>query len=157
MKAKYTKFQIALEIIGILLLLGMIIFVCIKWSQLPDQIPGHYDSKGVINRWGSKNEIFIVPIVSVVLYASMTLISFFPSLWNIPISANNKNKEAVYRCTRSLLILTNIEMLGMFFFMTYNQANSQALPADFLPVTMVIIFGTLTFFVIRIIKFAKKK
>lgn len=34
---------------------------------LPEQIPGHYDSDNQVTRWGSKYEVLIVPIVTVVL------------------------------------------------------------------------------------------
>ncbi len=34
---------------------------------LPEQIPGHYGSDNQVTRWGSKYEVLIVPIVTVVL------------------------------------------------------------------------------------------
>ena len=85
MKIKYTKFQITLEIISLLLVIGMIAFVCLRWNQLPKQIPGHYNAMGEVNRWGSKNEILIMPIMSALLYALLTVVSFIPMLWNIPV------------------------------------------------------------------------
>lgn len=157
MKLKYTKLQIALEIIGILVITGMIIFVCVRFNQLPEKIPGHYNAMGEVNRWGNKREIFTVPIVSIILYAFITVITFFPQIWNVSVQITNENKEAVYRCVRSLIILTKIEMLGTFFYLTIFMGYSKQLPMTFLPVMLLIIFGTIIFFIIRILKIGKEK
>jgi len=157
MEIKFTRFQKTLEIIGLLLIIGMIIFVCVRYNQLPEQIPGHYNAKGEINRWGNKSEIFIVPIVSTLLYAFITIITFFPEAWNIPIKITDKNKEAVYCCVRNFIIFTKIEMLGMFFYITFFMAYSKPIPASFTSIILVTLFGTITFFVIRTIQIGKLK
>ena len=36
---------------------------CVAHPFLPDRIPMHYDIQGNIDRWGSKNENFIFPIL----------------------------------------------------------------------------------------------
>ena len=45
-KLKYTKLQIVVETIGLLILIGTIAFICIRGKQLPPQIPGHYNAMG---------------------------------------------------------------------------------------------------------------
>ena len=157
MKVKYTKFQVALEIVGSLLLLGMIIFICIKWSQIPDLVPGHYNAMGEIDRWGSKIEIIILPLISIFIYAIITGFSFFPETWNIPVKISNFNKEAIYKCTRSLLIFMKVEVVGLFFYLTYHTVTLQPLSAYFLPVQLLVIFSTLIYFTVLILKAEKKK
>ena len=157
MKLKYTKFQIALEILCFLLLIGMISFVSNRWNQIPQQIPGHYNAMGEVNRMGNKSEILIMPILVALTYILFTLLSFFPKLWNVPVKITDDNKVPVYCCTRSLLLFTKIETITLFFYITYFMATAQPLPANFLPGTLLILFGTMTFFVIRIIKLGKKK
>ncbi|MDR3668184.1 MAG: DUF1648 domain-containing protein [Ignavibacteriaceae bacterium] len=157
MKLKYTKIQIALEIVGLLLIIGMIIFICVRWNQIPQKIPGHYNAMGEIDRWGSKSEILIMPIVGILLYIFITIMSFFPLIWNVPIQVTDENKEAVYLVVKSLIIFTKIEMLGMFFYINYYTATSQSLPIVFLPVSMMILFGTIIFFILRTYRTGKKK
>ena len=156
MKLKFTKFQNALEILGLLFIAGIIIFVCIKWNQLPDKIPGHYNSAGVIDRWGNKSEIFIMPIVGILLYIMITVLTFFPSVWNVPVLTNEENRETMYRCVRTLVIFTKIEMLALFACITVYMATVQRLPAIFLPVTMFVLFGTIIYGTIRTYQLAKK-
>ncbi|PRR81877.1 DUF1648 domain-containing protein [Clostridium vincentii] len=157
MKLKYTKFQIALEIIALLLIIWMIIFICTQWNKLPDQIPAHYNAMGEPNRWGDKIEIIIAPIISILLYATITIASFFPKTWNVPVRVTDSNKEVVYRYTRNLLILIKVEVIGMFFYTTYYTATSQSLSAYSMPVLLFIILGTPIYFIIRICRIEKKK
>lgn len=149
-KLKYTKLQIVLEIIGLLILIGTIAFVCIRWNQLPPQIPEHYNAMGKIDRWGSKSEIVIMPIIGVFIYVLITVISFFPEIWNLPVQVTDENKETVHSRARSLLILTKVEMLGIFFYIIFYMAITQPLPMAFLPVSLIILFCTIIFFILRI-------
>jgi len=157
MKIKYTKFQIALEIVGSLLLLGMIIFIFAKWNQIPDQVPGHYNAMGEIDRWGSKIEIIILPLMSIFIYAMTTGFSFFPQTWNIPVKISDSNKEEIYKYSMSLLIFMKVEVVGMFFYITYFTVMAQPLPSYFLPIVLLVIFGTLIYFIILMSKAGKKK
>jgi uncharacterized membrane protein len=50
-----------------MLLMAMIIFVCMQWNQLLDKMPGHYNAIGEVDRWGSKSEIIVLPIVAALL------------------------------------------------------------------------------------------
>lgn len=155
MKLKHTKFQIVMEVFGLVLLAAMFLFVILKWNELPDKIPGHYNALGEIDRWGNKSEILFVPIISTILYLSLLIISFFPSIWSLP-SYREENKERVYRCTRSLLIFMNVEIVALFFYVTIYQTTLQPLPALFLPVFLTVIFGTLIFFLVRLFKLGKR-
>lgn len=157
MKVKYTKFQVVLEIVGLLLIIGMIAFIYIYWNQLPEKIPGHYNAMGEVDRWGSKSEIIISPIVSSLLYIVLTVLSFFPKTWNVGVKITELNREEVYCCTRNLLSLIKVEIVGMFFYTTYYTATAQSLSAYFIPVLLFVVFGTLIYFVIRILQIGKKK
>ena len=156
MKLKATKFQIILEIIGLLIVIGMIVYVYIKWNQLPQQIPRHYNIIGEVDSWGSKGGIIAIPIMSVVLYTFLTVLSFLPQTWSLPVKITDKNGEAVYRCARSLLIFIKIEFLGVFLYITYFMTAALPIPPSFIPVMLFIIFGTITYFVKRIFRIGRK-
>ena len=157
MKVKYTKFQVALEIVGSLLLLGMIIFIFAKWNQIPDQVSGHYNAMGEIDRWGNKIEIIIMPLIAIFIYAMITGFSFFPQTWNIPVKISDFNKEEIYKYAMSLLIFMKVEVVGIFFYLTYFTVTAQPLPSYFLPAQLLVIFATLIYFIILMSKAGKKK
>lgn len=156
MKFKYTRFQVAMEIVGLLLLVGMIIFVCIQWNQLPNKIPGHYNAMGEVDRWGSKSEIFLLPIVSTILYSLFTVLSFLPKTWGLPVKITESNREKLYNCTRSMLLFVKVEILGIFFYLTYNMATANSLPGSFAPIVLLILIGTSVCFVRSMYQIGKK-
>ncbi|SHI82176.1 Protein of unknown function [Clostridium amylolyticum] len=155
MKTKYSKFQLFLEIIGAAILISFFIFLVKSWSSIPERIPGHYNAAGVVDRWGNKNEILMLPIIGAILYLGLTIITFFPQIWNVPMPQNQENKEAVYKCMKTMLISLKVEITAMFFYITFHSVNSMDLPIAFLPIVLLIIFGSLTYFIVRSYRLSK--
>jgi uncharacterized membrane protein len=156
MKLKYTKLQIGLELTALLLVVSFILFVSVQWDQLPQRIPGHFNAMGEVDRWGNKREFLMLPIIGALLYLFMTVISFFPQTWNVPVKVTERNKAAVYQCVKSTLILIKIELLAVLFYITAYIANAQALPIAFLPVMLTIVVGTTLFSIIWMYRAGKK-
>lgn len=157
MKLKYTKLQLALEITGLLFLVGMIVFIYTQWDQIPQQVPMHYNLRGEIDSWGSKYQTLILPTISILLYIFITVVSFFPQIWNVPVQITDENKEVVYLSTKNLIIFMKVEMLTIFFYLNYHTVIAQPLSIIFLPISMIIIFGTLIFFIVRTIRLGNEK
>jgi len=157
MKLKYTKLQLALEIIGLLFLVGMVVFIYTQWDQIPQRVPMHYNALGEIDSWGSKYQTLILPTISILLYIFMTVVSFFPQIWNVPVQITDENKEAVYLSTKNLIIFMKVEILAMFFYLNYHTVTAQPLSIIFLPIFMIIIFGTVIFFIVRTIRLGNEK
>jgi len=153
MDSKYTKLQIALEIIGLLIIVGMIIFIYIRWNQIPQQIPLHYNAMDKVDNWGSKDEILFLPVISILLYVFLTLMSFFPQMQKIPVIITDENREAVYRNLKNLIIFMKVEILILFFFLLAYTATAQPeIPGFYFPVFLIIVLGTIIFFYVRIIQ-----
>ena len=157
MKSKHSRLQVALEVVGLLLMIGMIVFVCIQFFKLPSKIPGHFNAMGEVDRWGNKNELVILTIMSTLLYIFLSVVTFLPQAWGLPVKITDLNRDAVYGCTRSLLIFTKLEIQGIFFYLAYNMVTAQSLSPIFLPAILLILFGTITYFVIRIVQIGKKE
>jgi len=159
MKIKYknTKLQNIMEVASLLIIISMFLLVIIRWDSLPDKIPGHYNALGEVNRWGNKGELIILPIVSIMMYLLLTVVTAFPSIWNMPVTVTEENRVRVIGCTKNMMLLMKAEMLLMFAYINYNTMEVKALSPLFLPVTLVIIFGTLIFFIVRTIKLSKDR
>lgn len=156
MKLKHTKFQIFLEIISILLLIGMFAVLILNWSNIPDKIPGHYNALGEVDRWGNKSELLLLPMIGTILYLFLTVVCFFPSIWNVPTEITDKNRGFVYSNLLTMMILLKAFILVTFSFLNLNSMQTKALPVFFLPIFLFIIFGIIIFFVVRTIKVSKK-
>jgi uncharacterized membrane protein len=155
MKIKYTKFQVILEIIGAMIIAAFFIFLITNWSYIPEKIPGHFNASGEITRWGNKSEILFAPIVGVIIYIGITVLTFFPEIWNVPTSKRKENQQAVYRTIKTMILLLKIEMISVYFYITYFSAKAQALPKAFLPINLLVIFSSLIYFTFRSIYISK--
>ena len=154
-KLKHTKLQILLECVSVLILIAMFASLYFNWSNIPEQIPGHYNALGEIDRWGNKSELLLLPIISIMLYLLLTVVCFFPSIWNVPTQITDKNRKFVYSNLLTMMILLKASILITFFYLNYNSMQAKALPIYFLPIFIIVIFGIIIFFVMRTIRIAK--
>ena len=155
MKTEYTRLQKSLEIVGIILLVLFIGFIAISWGQLPDKIPGHYNAAGVVDRWSNKWEILMLPVITIILYGGLSLILLYPQIWNVPQTKKESNKYLVYSTLKTMLILMKVEVTANFFFISYFSVKGMNLPAMYTPIFVVIIFGTLIYYIWKSYKQAK--
>ncbi len=150
MKLKHTKLQITVEFITVILLFLIWLYLILSWNTIPDKIPGHYNAQGVVDRWGNKNEILLIPIVSVALYILLTIVSFFPSAWNVPVKITDHNGEFTYTNLKTMLIILKMEVIATFAYISYCNIKIQSLGAWFLPLELTIIFVTITYYIIKV-------
>lgn len=152
MKLKYTKFQKIIELFTIIIILGMWIYLIKSWGSLPNKIPVHYNGAGAADDWDDKSNVLAVPITSSVLYILITILSFFPSIWNTPVAITEENRKSVYLNLRNMIILSKFEMVGIFAYLTYCDIKSQSLGVLFLPIALIVVFGTVIYYAIKACK-----
>ena len=133
-------------------IVGIVVYLIIRWNQLPDKIPGHFNYKGEVDRWGTKGELLTLPIIGAVLYLGITLAQAFPKSWNTGVTITEENKERVYRNLMTMISSMKLIMVAMFAFMEYYQINIYNLPKYFLLVTLGVLFGVLAFFIVRLFR-----
>ncbi len=152
MKIKNTIFDKIVEIICLILAIGVPLYIIINWSNIPDPLPMHYDLAGNVDRWGDKTELIILPIVTLIMYAFMSAIGYFPQVWNTGVSITEENRERVYRTLKYLVKTMKLIVVVDFSYMTINTLMCRDLPIWFTPVVLLIIFGNITFWLIRLFK-----
>jgi len=149
---KRNKYNVFADIVCLVLLMGVIIYLFVAWGSLPDKVPGHYNAAGEIDRMGSRYELLITPIVGWLMYLGISVVERFPQVWNTGVTVTEENKERVYRVIRNMLSTLKIIMILVFVFLTINSSLSTPLPVWFTPTYIILIFGTLILFIIRLIK-----
>ena len=155
MKLKKNWYDIFVEIICLTLLIGTLIYLFINWNSIPDEIPGHYNAMGEIDRMGRKGELFVVPIIGWLMYLGITLLEKFPEVWNTGVKVTKKNKERVYRTLKNMLSTMKFIIVAVFTYITINSAQTLSLPVWFTPVFLILLFGSITFFTIKLVRVSK--
>lgn len=98
-----TKSEWIWDIIGYSFYLGSLILLIYNWDQLPDKVPAHYNALGEVDRWGSKMELIILPIVGAFIAFMMQLFEKFPETHNYPERLNQENAKEFYLMSRKLV------------------------------------------------------
>lgn len=152
MKIKRKKFDIILNILCWIILASTMLFLIITWSKIPDTIPMHYDSAGNIDRFGSKLEILVLPIIILIVYTFITIIEKFPEAWNTGVKVTEENKERVYSTLLHLISTIKFIMVGMVAYLTVHTALSLELSVWVTPVFVLAIFGNCVYWIWKLFR-----
>ena len=152
MKIKRKKFDIILNILCWIILASTMLFLIITWSKIPDTIPMHYDSAGNIDRFGSKLEILVLPIIILIVYTFITIIEKFPEAWNTGVKVTEENKERVYSTLLHLISTIKFIMVGMVAYLTVHTALSLELSAWVTPIFVLAIFGNFVYWIWKLFR-----
>ena len=155
MKIKNTKIDWIIEGVCLLLLGGITLYLILNWSSMPDKIPMHYNVAGEIDRWGKKTEIIFIPVVSWILYGFITLMEQFPKTWNTGVQVTEENAPRVYRVLKSMVKTTKLFVVILFFYITTCSITAKSLSLWASMIELVVIFGNLIFWLVRLFKVAK--
>lgn len=130
----------------------MIAYLIINWNNIGDNVASHYNSVGQIDSWGSKSSLIILPIIAIIVNASVSGVLFCPQALNVPVKITEENYVKVYDLTRDLMNFTKIAINISFLYMTIMSANGKPLEAWFLPIFLIIIFMPIVIYYIKIRK-----
>lgn len=154
---KYKSINKALDIIGFLLIVSLSVITFIEWRNAPDIIPIHYNFHGEIDAYGSKNMLFFLLPIVVMLYVGLYVLAGYPKLYNYVIKITDENKERQYNMSSTLIRVLNIEIISMVTYIQLKEATSifsgkGNLLFEFLSIALVGIFGTLAFYIYKSVK-----
>lgn len=105
------------RLLGVLTALGIIINIAITiWGLLilPAVIPTHYGFAGTPDAYGSKGNLLILPIISMLFAVLFSFLSRYPQIYNYPWQITVENAPRQYYLARLLLAWLAVEMVWMF-------------------------------------------
>lgn len=151
-----TKFETVFDAIGITFYILAIIYLATQFGDLPDRVPGHFNGAGEVDRWGSKMELIILPLVGGGLWVLFTVLEKYPHTYNY-FNLRKDNIEAQYKNGRLMLNVLKNEIVVFFSLISYYMIQIakgvlDGIGAAFLPVFLVVIFGSVFVFMLRMFR-----
>lgn len=144
-----TPPQKIIEAVCAVLLLGMVLGPLLFWGRLPDQIPGHYNGAGEIDRWGDKWELLILPVFGFFMYAVLSA-----ACWLIGESAR---KRELPHSAYTWISGTKLVTIGTFAVLEWHSALARPMGTWLLPVVIALLAVLMTGFLISALRFARKQ
>lgn len=141
-----------LNILCLIVLIGITIYLIIRWNSMPKLIPTHYDFAGNVDSYGSKGSVLMMPIMSWVLYILITVIEMFPALWNTGVKVTEENKFRVYAILRLMLDIIKFIIVVSFAYTTICSVEFMPLGAWFTFVEVGTIFLTIILCLVKLYK-----
>ena len=141
-----------LNILCLIVLIGITIYLIIRWNAMPKLIPTHYDFAGNVDSYGSKGSVLMMPIMSWVLYILITVLEMFPALWNTGVKVTEENKFRVYAILRLMLDIIKFIMVVSFAYTTICSVEFMPLGAWFTFVEVGTIFLTIAICMVKLYK-----
>jgi len=124
------------------------------WSGLPDEIPIHYGLTGDPDSYGAKATLFILPLITVILYAGFTILRKYPHVYNYPVEITQENAGIQYSLALKLIGLLKVEIVWLFAYIHWRtcligMGEASSLGIWFLPVFVALILLTAILYVIK--------
>jgi uncharacterized membrane protein len=142
-----------LEILGWAAMFGIWVLTLVNYFDLPETIPIHYNAAGEADGFGDKTTILALPSIATLLFLGLTALNQHPHVFNYPSKITQENALIHYtNATRMIRVLklVIVFIFGMIAFKTIQHVhgNAAGLGTWFLPVTMVLIFIPIVYFLI---------
>ena len=146
-----------LEIAGWVLVIFIWAMTILKYPSLPESIPMHFNASGQVDGYGGRGTILLLPVLSAILFGGLTILNKYPHIFNYPVPVTDENAERQYRYATRLIRYIKLILVLIFLcieFQTIQTASgkSAGLWHWFLPVTMVLVFVPIVFFIFKAVR-----
>lgn len=111
--------DIIIEAMAGICLAYLIVQLIIEYPLLTGTVPTHFDAAGNPDDWGGKATLLIMPVVTIIMYAGLTVLNRFPHLFNYPVSISEKNALNQYQYAKTLLVALKFTTTGLFLFVQH--------------------------------------
>jgi uncharacterized membrane protein len=161
LKVHLSKLDKCIEILAGLVLVTLWILVYINYNGLPNLIPTHFNLSGQADKWSSKSNIALLPVVATVLYFGLTFLNRYPHKFNYLNKITEYNALKQYTYATRLIRFIKCAIVIIFTVITkhtINVANGMLLgkPIILLIIIYFLIGAPLIYYLLVAFKVAKK-
>ena len=144
------KIDIVVYALCLAAVIGMLIYAAAAHDRLPEQIPTQFGILGKIGAYGSRNSIFALPCVMLVMLPSLIIVGMFPAAWNLPrIKVTDANAPYIAAVVRNMLDIMLLVITATMVTLFVCQVRNTDAPAFLLPLLLVIFLVNIIVCIVR--------
>jgi uncharacterized membrane protein len=160
-----TTLDWVLDVIAFLICLFTFSLSIIVFNDLPDLIPSHFNSKGMVDSYSSKEMILGLPFISLMIFIVLHNVNRSPHIFNYPVKITEENAMEMYRYATRLIRVMNLVIVVFFSYINFQiisnaKGVSTGLGVYALPVFLFAIFapiGVYLYLTLRAANFLRNK
>ena len=118
-KVPFETVDIIIEFISITLLVLMWFYCIVNYMELPDTIATHFNGAGEPDDYGSKQTVWIIPIIATVMYIGLFILNKYPHMHNYMINITEENALKNYRFSTRIVRVVNFLCVLLLTYITY--------------------------------------
>lgn len=125
-----------------LLVAGAWVFSIFHFAELPDEIPMHFNAKGIADSFGDKRTLFLTPLMATGLWVFLWWLAKRPHILNYAVAIIPENYQRQYILASRLLLWLGLLVVVLFGFITFDNVRiahnqTDSLNAFFLPTIFI--------------------
>ena len=139
-------------------LAGLVFAIAVVWdfySRLPERIATHFNGEGVANGFGARSTLWVLVGIAVLLYATLSAVEGVRGVVNLKRPLAPEREKIALEESMAMVGWMKVEVCWMFAYICLAMVrNGMGLQVGlgwwFLPVTLMVVFGTCALYVGRI-------
>ena len=149
-----SRIEWALEVAGAIGLIMTFVLIVLNYSDLPQIMPRHFNVSGKPDGYSSKELLWILPTITLLIYTLMTIGSRFPHKFNYPLEITMENAKRQYGNSVMMMRVLKTIIVIIFFYLTFaiiqiGLGKVNGIGTYFLPIFLIAVFGTVGVFLYR--------
>lgn len=150
-----------IEVIIWVLILGFWTYTIVVFRKLPDSIPSHFNELGEPTDYKQKFTLFLLPSISTIIVAVLTIFNQKPHLFNYPIEITEANARNQYylgvKMIRTLKLCITVEHILISLYssqQTVGNINGLGkFSVLFTPFLMILILGPIIYYIVQMFRY----
>ncbi|KXX71318.1 DUF1648 domain-containing protein [Flammeovirga sp. SJP92] len=153
-KLNLTNKDKTVEIIAILVLLLIWLLPLMVYEELPNEIAIHFNAQGIPDNYGHKSTLFILPVVSSLLFILLTVLNKYPHTFNYPTVITEENAERQYMLSTRFMRFLKLAILIVFLVIVYKtiEMDPEGLGVFFMPFVLLITFVPIIIYLVKVME-----
>ena len=125
------------------LLVAVWVFTLMKYMELPDTIPVHYDSSGRVNDYGSKSTLLLLPAIGTIMAIGLSVLNRYPHVFNYPKKITPENALDQYTNATRMIRFLNLSttlVIGIVVLMIVRDSSNETVQPGGGMIIMILVF-----------------
>ena len=118
-KVPFETVDVIIEFISITLLILMWVYCIVNYMELPDTIATHFNGAGEPNGYGSRQTVWIIPIIATAMYIGLFILNKYPHTYNYMVNITEENALKNYKFSTRIVRVVNFLCVLLMTYITY--------------------------------------